>query len=369
MHTVEDYIEYIAGSQISYHDTIKLARYDVNIVASMAIQISNGVAFTDRQADLAHKIAVKYKKQLSTHGVTLGNIEQQPVYRMPVRKVNRERNIKIVNNTVQLIFPYHPEIIDHIRSSSAVHGSLYFDREQRLWKGAVTESRLLWLETLIDKYHFVTDQTFLELLEKVKNCQAKEYQIELIETATGFDIKNAETSLQQYVLDHFGVVDNSNVISLVDHSKILGFSVSNSIKEKYINDLDPKIQKLILEKQLHMPLSQEGNLELIFDYLALTDRSPLCVYDPIITDTMSSTIHGKLKKKFGSALCVLSNKQRKIDVSGAECVYFNNWRPDWQMKIPLLICLTGMMIGPRKQQILQCANKIVYMTESVYNEK
>lgn len=370
MQTVEDYLECIVDAAGNYSAPIKLARYDVNIVSSFAAQISDGLAFTDRQAELAHKIVVKYKKQLAQRGVELGTIEQTPVYRNPIRTVDRSRKIKVVGNSVHLLFPYNPEIIDHIRQSgSGVAGSLEFDRSQRLWIGRITEPRALWLTELVDKYQFAADETFLTLVDRIKNCQDTDFGIRLVKSSNGFKIENAADSLMEYVNENFGHISHANILDVMDSSSILGFTVDEHVKNQIIGALDPKVQKLILEKQLHMPLATKDNLESIFYYAQLVGRDPLFVYDPMADEPSRSVIFGALKEKFGQDLLVVGNRQRKLEMDGARCVYITNWQPSWQMKIPLLISLTGMMIGPRKQQILQNSDKVVYMTDVVYNDQ
>ena len=73
---VEDYLEYLAGYEVGMTalimpnmTKISLARYDIQIVNSMANSTMFGTALTDRQAELAVKLILKYRRQFAKLGI------------------------------------------------------------------------------------------------------------------------------------------------------------------------------------------------------------------------------------------------------------------------------------------------------------
>jgi hypothetical protein len=84
--SVEDYIEVINGDRDattgrlyglfdSRPPIINLARYDVQILDSMSQATQSGRSLTDKQADLAVKIVLKYRKQLERQDIDVSPVE------------------------------------------------------------------------------------------------------------------------------------------------------------------------------------------------------------------------------------------------------------------------------------------------------
>lgn len=365
---VEDYLEYIAGISNPNATPIRLARYDVQIVASMAVQTLGGTAFTDKQAHLAHKVVVKYKRQLANIGIDLGSIEHQPQYRIPIRSVNRNKEIDIVNNKIVLRFPYDPEIISFVRETGkGIPGDLVFDHSQKNWIGSIVEPRLLWLEKLVDKYQFTLSSSVQIYLQKVKDLLNETYTIELKQRNDKLVISNAESSLTDYIEQNLGGFGLDNLIRLIDYSNILGYTIDKQLTEEHIKNFKLPVQQLLLKKESHLPLKDTDNLDHIIKYAELTDRFPIFVYEPNATDLSESSMARVLESKFGSSVLKLTPRQRKIDLGDYRCVHFNSRPPALNFQIPLLITLHGMMVGVKNQQLIQCSEKVVYGTESVYN--
>ena len=93
---VEDYIEVIAGvkdltgkNKALFDDTsspLSLARYDVSMLDSLAQQTSAmNVAYTDKQAELAISLVLKYERQLAKHNIKVEPIKDSPKFRSPIR--------------------------------------------------------------------------------------------------------------------------------------------------------------------------------------------------------------------------------------------------------------------------------------------
>ena len=113
---VEDYIELIAGykdvngrSKYSIfqlpESPISLARYDVKVLESFGEQCRNGTAFTDRQAKLAVDLVVKYERQLFKLKVDITPVKVQPVFRVPLREIDRTTRVWIEDDQIKMRFP------------------------------------------------------------------------------------------------------------------------------------------------------------------------------------------------------------------------------------------------------------------------
>jgi hypothetical protein len=139
---VEDYIEIINGDRDPttgklhglFHNTppiISLARYDVQIVNSMSDATSSNRPLTDRQAELACKIVLKYRKQLEKLAIDVSPVEN-PEFRLGVRTIDRRRILSIENNNIVLQFPYDIKLIDDIRELAKLsEGRWAFDGDTK----------------------------------------------------------------------------------------------------------------------------------------------------------------------------------------------------------------------------------------------
>jgi hypothetical protein len=108
---VEDYLEVINGDRDpatgkiyglfdSTQPIVSLARYDVQVLASMSAATQSGRALTDRQAELAVKIIQKYRKQLEKLDIDIAPIES-PQFRLGVRTIDRRRLLYIQDDHIE----------------------------------------------------------------------------------------------------------------------------------------------------------------------------------------------------------------------------------------------------------------------------
>lgn len=363
---VEDYLEYLAGFKTKNPNPISLARYDVQIVQSMASQTLSGGSLTDRQAELAYKLALKYKRQFLTQGVSVEGLVDDPKFRSPIRFVDRTKSIELNNDKIIIRFPYETKLIEEIRDSGKkVPGDIKFNKVEKRWEADLVEPRVQWLQEFSNKYNFALDQDIVNIREQIDDELTKEFVIELRASDNGYCITNAESSLVDYINLHLGGFDKSNLLKLVDYGSVLGYKVSNDLIDN-LTYIEP-INKLLLNKVVHLPISVSGNLDAVFDYAELTQRYPIVVYDPMNTDNTESDLIKKLKSKFQNDLKVFFSKQKNIDFSGVKCVYLNDWKYSNDLEIPLLVSLKALMIGPKTQHLVQYSEKVVFCTEVIYN--
>ena len=151
--SVEDYLEVLAGKRdlvtgaprppvwlgYEFKPIVNLARYDVNFLDSVTDATLSGTALTDRQAELGIKMVQKYTRQLNAKGVSTDPL-LSPVYRKPVRLIDRSRKLWIENDQLMLKFPYDTRMINELKDLlKDKQGPAGFDRDAKLWKISATE--------------------------------------------------------------------------------------------------------------------------------------------------------------------------------------------------------------------------------------
>lgn len=176
---LEDYIEYIAGIRDSQGklslvpaSPIRLANYDVNFVDSLSRQTSAGTALTDKQFALADKLVHKYKKQLSTQGITLPD---NLALRMPIRVVDRSNSIVLSEDGTELYlkFPYQPVLIDSLRQFSRISaGAVAFDGLKKHWSVSASVPNLVYMTHWANEHNFQIKFDVDALLQSLyEQCQ------------------------------------------------------------------------------------------------------------------------------------------------------------------------------------------------------
>lgn len=355
---IEDYIELMGDYPLSWppkDPIISLARYDTPIVESMAGQIAAGNGFTDRQAVLAHKIVVKYKRQWANCGYSVEHLENQPKYRLPIRIIDRVRSIDINNGKIEIRFPYDQSLISEIRASiTTIAGSCVFDRDNRCWVTGLIEPRLIWAKEFGAKYNFEFGTNFDAALQAMLG--QTDYAIVLRPTTTGFEIANAADTLIDYISQHGGF-GRDNILRLIDLSGLLCYEVDDKIYQSF--DFEPSVELISMMTKRDTNLLFDNNdidIGPVVEYARLTHRWPIYVYES------GSTLLKKQLAKYFTADEILDRKSNPEASVNKPVVYFNQWR-HMESCIPLLLTTHTLMIGNRRQQMLQLSEKIVYFSQ------
>lgn len=240
MFTVEDYIEILAGIQ-SGGTAIKLERSDYNLITSLARQTFKGVAYTDRQFELAKKKIHQYEKQLKAQGFLI-NEDDYKTTRLPLREIDRSRWIKIVDNI--------DGATEH-KSSKAPFIAVRFSFQKKLI-GALEKLRLT-------SYHY----------DKKLKIQYFEYNEQnLFKIVSAFADKNFDIDPQVQTL----------------YDKIMLFTRENTLPGVYSGKLKnlPEVAVEMIESELGSPTPE--------NYILYKDRSlkyGLHIDDTYETDTNS----------------------------------------------------------------------------------
>jgi hypothetical protein len=380
---VEDYIEVIngdvnpqTGKPYGLFDTtppiINLARYDVNIISNMSSSSGNGNALTDKQGDLAVKLILKYRRQLSAVGIDITPVDcEHPPFRKPLRVVDRTRAVYIDNGKIILQFPYDTKLIDGIRELAKLsQGRWTFDKTTRKWILSLTETNVVAAGGFAKINGFEISPEFSSIEKTITDCESIPYAIELQKIENQFTVTNADKNLLQYINDNIGGLEYSNLYNLVDNSSILGYSVSSSIEDEIHSSISQRFYNLLVRKQIKFSpdiLNEKDNTEYysdIIEYANAVNRWPIFVYEPDMSDRL---YQGMIVTNFEEdEILKVKNHRDEIDITNKKIVYFNKYNYRWMDNIPLLVSSAGMMHGGEKTMLLQRAEKIIYFAADVY---
>lgn len=251
--TVEDYFELMSGLQTSEQIVkrmnsassksttffwgvqkknlpISLARYDVRFVNDLAKQVFyQNLALTDRQYELAVKIVRKYERQLSRIGV---KVPDELPSRQPLRECDKTRSIKLVDDTIQIKFPFDNQLIDQVKTHSKhIVGSVRFENQNRIWILALTEPNLVWAVNFGKINKFDVDSNLIALEQKVLDAERTPYAIELDIEGDQLVIRNASTSMLSWLQEQGVSLTVDNVLQVAHYNQFLGFTISPRVKQ------------------------------------------------------------------------------------------------------------------------------------------
>ena len=204
--SVEDYIEIINGDRDavtgrlyglfdSRPPIVSLARYDVQILDSMSQTTQSGRSLTDKQAELAVKIVLKYRKQLERQEIDVSPVEN-PKFRLGIRQIDRRRLLYIEDNSIDLKFPYDTTLINDLRDLAKIsQGSWRFDAGNRSWNLALTETNVVAANGFAQNHQFEIAPEFGRFVAAVEACEQQPYEIKLLEQDGQLTVTNAARSL------------------------------------------------------------------------------------------------------------------------------------------------------------------------------
>ena len=113
--TIEYCIEVMEGSKKppvdKWQHTVKLARSDVSFVHNAMYYIANGQGLTELQRSLAVKLTLKYRRQFKKMGLAVEPIVENPVWKTPLREVDRTKSVEVDDNFIYIRFPYEQDKI------------------------------------------------------------------------------------------------------------------------------------------------------------------------------------------------------------------------------------------------------------------
>ena len=363
---VEDYLEYLAGYEVGVTALImpniakiSLARYDIQIVNSMANATTFGTALTDRQAELAVKLILKYRRQFAKLGVDISPVEN-PVFRVAPRKMDRTKSIWIADDRIQVKFPYDNVLIKDLQTfRETSQGRAYYDRDSKVWYLALTEYNVNWIVTWGDTNGFEVDNRVREIFYQILECEQQSFEIKLVQQGSGYTITNAADSLVEYIDAHAGGFGLDNLVKLIDHAGLCGYAIDDSVKVSSL-----ALRYIGGKHTIHVEPS-EDNLNMIFDYAEITNRYPVCIYNPTLLDMDLSRFEERDIVRFDRNG---KTPTSEYDPYGVKVIYAQKIPASWDFPVPLMVTTFEMMYGGKRMSWTNRAEKIIYYSTSQLRE-
>lgn len=171
---------------LAYKNIAKCNNWDKTLIYSFSDQISRGLGFTEKQANLACKILRKHTAVLSAfYRTDITPFLSSPTYRNPIRTVITVKKISIVEDStyIKLIkaeFPYNDKIVEEIKrcswSRSQIDNSDSFyaawNKELKAWTFNLCEQSIKFTSELFKENEFIWDQEFKNYYQQCLEIQS-----------------------------------------------------------------------------------------------------------------------------------------------------------------------------------------------------
>lgn len=374
---IEDYLELLGGyspnnwlQPTPLSSPISLARYDVAIVVSMAENTLFGIALTDKQGALAINLVLKYQRQFANLGVDV-TPANNPVFRLPLRTINRERKIWKETDSINIQFPFTTNLVEDTRAFKKIScGRFDYDSITKVWSSGITEANISWIVAWGQANRFTIDNEVMELFNLILQCELIPYSIKLVKNESEFSITNATDNLITYINNHCGGFGPENIVSLVDNAVSLVYEVDETIISQVVTQHGENIN-LFPSRNIHLTRTIE-NFARIIDYAELTNRFPIYVYDPS-SYFYRSELKTLLETCFSTDTTLTIPPSGKIkdcdiDLTNVKLIYATKIPTGWEHKIPLLLTTQELLFGGVRQEWAVRAERIVNYCDTKLKE-
>jgi len=363
---LEDFIEYIGGIRDSNGKlnnfplvTVRLANYDVNVINSLSMQTSTGLALTDRQYHLAVKVVTKYRKQLATKGITLP--ENLPL-RMPIRVVDRSSSIVLSEDRKELYlrFPYQPNLVDSLREFSRVScGEVEFDSSKKQWVIGASVPNLIYMMNWAREHQFEIHFDSDSLLESLY----EDYRFPVLRLDSEQEKYVVENDPGSFDLEQLNQL--SDVITVLVTAGVWQIAVDNSVikyaKQKGYSD---QWIQWSTKRMLHIR-PDEVKIEEFFEWVNTTDLWPVIWNSPDLNDMVY------LQNVLGTDRVVNLNSRKewnKRNPQKEKLVFFSPTLTQKQIDFVGILITRQSILYKIKHHWTHKSNKIVYWGDKLLSE-
>ena len=287
------------------------------------------------------------------------------MWRLPLRAMDYTRKLSVVNDQIQVTFPFNSTLIEGLRDfRKESQGQGVWDKEAKVWSFALTEYNLVWLSTWAEQNNFEIDSEVSRLNALIATVEATPYTIELQYADDKLTITNCPDSLCEYIESNLGGFGVDNLLRLIDMSSVLGYTVSKAIADQIVVSSTPRFYNLAVSREVKLdPTTITENLASVLDYADEMKRWPVVVYEP----DLSGKLLAQLKQLREGVVEISRDVKKRTWTDGFK--YYHCTVPITEAKIPLLISSAGMMFGGDKALMVQNAEKIVYCAAEVYAKR
>lgn len=294
-HTIEDALEILAGIA-SRAVNIRIDFGELNLVKSLARQVSRGTALTDRQFDLATKKIEKYRIGLEQNSVDVSSLLALKTLRMPLRQIDRSQSVSLFmdpENKVKLLVKYV-----FSKKFSAVWSELQEQLTASILdtKGekqlGFNEQDLYLIVNTLRPLGFTVSNDVEALYKKIEEIYLEPNNfvphVDIVDNEPV--LKNVNVRCKDYLDKEVPSRKGSDFLVFLDRVKNCGISHKNPKIFEKIAEITPNnlIKSILVSTETRFRLNpEEHTMDSLFDILDTLNQWPLLVIVDETKDAIS----------------------------------------------------------------------------------
>jgi hypothetical protein len=295
--TIEDALEILGGTRLRVVN-IRIDMGEVNLVRSLAKQVSRGTALTDRQMELAIKKIEKYRKGLEQNFIRVDDLLTEKTLRMPLREIDRTQLISLV--------------VDSNKKLRILIKFVFSKKFAGLWNALQDELNVAVEEKKNEKQLSFNEQDFYKIVNALQpmgfmlSPNAQLYYEKIDEISENPEnhvpyidlvdnrlvLKNVNSRCQTYLDEQFTDLKDSDFLVFLDRLKNCGIFHKNpkiieKISEFTSNNL---VKNILVSDETRFRINpQEHTHTSVFDILDQLKQWPVLIVVDENKDAISMT--------------------------------------------------------------------------------
>lgn len=297
MKNIEECLENLVGLQGNNKFIIESS--DQNILRSIAIQTSKGVALTDRQYNLVKEKLLKYRDQFSTLVNDFDSVVTE--IRMPLRDIDRSKYVSLVSHAqtiakgdiyesykehwkwIKIRFPFSKKTIILIEKIVSKTDRAFYrhNRGSHEHYFLYNEKNLYQIIDALNNKNFDIDEVLLKNYEKI--LEMKNNKENYLPGIYNFELKNLSSRAIEYMISSVGKPNTDNLTLYKDRQELFGLHHfdQDDLNESMAH-LTTLSKKIINRKNTNVFISQDNyTVNNLAESVLELNRFPLLVILPV----------------------------------------------------------------------------------------
>ena len=206
---IEDYLHILV-------DSLEPEANESTILRSISNQCKKGTALTDRQYALLLEKLPKYKDQYEQF-----DEEHLKQTRLPLREIDRRKYIKIIEDTIEVRFPFKKSDISKINEIANVANGYNHTRGTHIHTFAYTESSVLVILDRFGETQFEIDQELRDVYKEL--CEIRNQPERHLSGIIDKKLVNINPALAPIIDTELGSLTDETFVQFVDRRFRYGF--------------------------------------------------------------------------------------------------------------------------------------------------
>lgn len=194
---IEDCVIYLGNADHRSNwewPAVHVHSFDAPIVNSLAKQLENGNAFTEKQSHIGLRLVKKYASKLRDAGFEADKILDNKVFGKPFRVIDRTKSLYIDGDDIVCKSNFIPDLVNNLKkhAKKAMSGGQY-NADNKSWSFSYTEDNISFLLNAIKGKNFNVDDKIkndFESIQKIKESAFDHYPLLTLEQGK-YVVKNS----------------------------------------------------------------------------------------------------------------------------------------------------------------------------------